>query len=98
MDNHANSGLVIIYTATGILHAIVLQNILELTGIPVKLDYETYKFMPGFPSALCGEVNLLVPSLHEKDALSLLNAESPSGETFGLLNHSWYYLFYRHTK
>jgi hypothetical protein len=88
INDKPQSGLVTIYTATGMLQAVVLQNILERTGIPVRLEYETFRYLPGALSALCGDIRLLVPSPYEKEALSLINARNPGGEIFGLLNHS----------
>ena len=85
MKNREVNERATIYTATGILQAVVVQNILERTGIPVKLEYQTYNDLPDALSVLAGEIKLTVPVHHEQEALSLVNLHCPVGEIFGLL-------------
>lgn len=80
----SESEQVTVHIANGMLQAVSMKDILERTGIPVTLDYDSIPYLPGAMTALCGEVRVSVPRHLSDQAIAILTARSPAGEIFGL--------------
>jgi len=79
-----NVGLTTVYTASGMLHAMVIRGVLESAGIPVMLSYESVGPTYGITIGNIGQVRVMVPNEWGDEAEDLLNAEPPRGEVFSV--------------
>ncbi|MBN1488015.1 MAG: DUF2007 domain-containing protein [Anaerolineae bacterium] len=83
LEQHT-SPLVAVYTAQGMLRAMVIRGALESAGIPVMLRYESLGQTFGITVDRMGQVDVLVPVEWEEEAIDLLNAEPRAGEVFSV--------------
>lgn len=77
-------GLATVYTAQGMLRAMVIRGALESAGIPVMLSYEAVGPAIGLTVGGIGKVKVKVPTEWEDEAHNLLNAQPPTGEVFSI--------------
>ena len=82
VNKETYSGLKTVYTAQGMLRAMVIRGALESAGIPVMLSYEAIGQALGITVDGIGRVAIKVPGEWENEARDLLNARPPTGEIF----------------
>ena len=80
MEIKSRSGKVLVCTATGILAALTVREILERIGIPVFFHRERFNEKDSSRSGRCGEVHILVPEEHEWEVRGVLKPAAAPGE------------------
>ena len=73
--NVRREGFEVVYRASGLLRAQVIQGRLEVSGIPCVLDYEALGPTLGVTIDGLGEVRVLVPADRADEARELLEAD-----------------------
>ncbi len=76
--------LVSVYTAQGMLRAMVIRGALESAGIPVILNYESAGPALGLTVGGVGQVHVMVPTEWADEARDLIAATPPKGEIFSV--------------
>jgi hypothetical protein len=74
--NVRREGFEVVYRASGLLRAQVIQGRLEVSGIPAVLDYEALGPTLGVTIDGLGEVRVLVPTDRADEARELLEADN----------------------
>ena len=80
-DNSEN--MVVIYTATGMLQAVVVQEVLEKIGITVSLEYDVMEIEDD-TMGTSGDVKVLVAKEIADEALKVLRSHPRTGEIFSV--------------
>jgi hypothetical protein len=73
----------VIYTATGMLQAVVVQEVLEKIGISVTLEYDVMEIEDD-TLGTSGDVKVLVDEAIADEALKLLRSHPRTGEIFSV--------------
>jgi len=78
-----NENKTVIYTATGMLQAVVVQEVLEKIGICVTLEYDVMEIEDD-TLGTSGDVKVLVNNDIADEALKLLRSHPRTGEIFSV--------------
>ncbi len=83
MSRESNKNMTVIYTATGMLQAVVVQEVLEKIGITVSLEYDVMEIEDD-TMGTSGDVKVLVNKEIADEALKVLRSHPRTGEIFSV--------------
>jgi hypothetical protein len=83
VSRESNKNMAVIYTATGMLQAVVVQEVLEKIGITVSLAYDVMEIEDD-TMGTSGDVKVLVDKDIADEALKVLRSHPRTGEIFSV--------------